>query len=49
LNPDTRVADVEYALCQGCGVCAVVCPNKATLQKTFEHGQVMAAIDMALI
>jgi heterodisulfide reductase subunit A-like polyferredoxin len=48
LNPDTRVADVEYALCQGCGVCAVVCPNKATLQKTFEHGQVMAMLDAAL-
>jgi heterodisulfide reductase subunit A len=48
MNDDTRVADVEYALCQGCGVCAMVCPNKATLQKTFEHKQLMSAIDMAL-
>jgi heterodisulfide reductase subunit A2 len=49
LNHDTRVADVDYALCKGCGVCAVVCPNKATLQKTFEHRQLLAAVDMALI
>jgi hypothetical protein len=27
----------------------VVCPNKATLQKTFEHGQLLAALDMALV
>jgi heterodisulfide reductase subunit A-like polyferredoxin len=40
---------VDYALCQGCGVCAVVCPNKATRQKTFEQKQIMATIDMALI
>jgi heterodisulfide reductase subunit A len=49
MNYETRVADVDYALCQGCGLCAMVCPNKATLQKTFEHKQLMAAIDMALV
>jgi hypothetical protein len=27
----------------------VVCPNKATLQKTFEHKQLLAALDMALV
>ena len=47
MDYDERVAQVDYALCQGCGVCAVACPNKATLQKAFEHKQVMAAVDMA--
>jgi heterodisulfide reductase subunit A len=49
MNYDSRVADVDYALCQGCGLCAMVCPNKATLQKAFEHKQLLAAIDMALV
>jgi len=49
MDYDERVAQVDYALCQGCGLCAVACPNKATLQKAFEHKQLMAAVDMALV
>jgi heterodisulfide reductase subunit A len=49
MNYDSRLADVDYALCQGCGVCAAICPNKATLQKAFEHKQLLATIEMALV
>jgi heterodisulfide reductase subunit A len=49
MDYEARVAQVDEGLCQGCGVCAVVCPNKATRQKAFEHRQLLAAVDMALL
>ena len=44
-----RVAKVIDVLCKGCGVCAVVCPNKATAQVAFEPKQMLTAIDALLM
>ncbi|MEF2144816.1 MAG: 4Fe-4S binding protein, partial [Desulfovibrionaceae bacterium] len=35
-------------LCQGCGSCAAVCPNSATVLRGYHDGPVMALIDAAL-
>ena len=38
-------AEVIEVLCQGCGACAAVCPNKATQQKGFRLEQVLGMLD----
>jgi heterodisulfide reductase subunit A len=42
-----RVA-VNPVMCQGCGDCATVCPNSASIVEGFSHRTVLGAIDGAL-
>ena len=39
---------IDEILCQGCGSCAAVCPNSATVLTGFHDAPVMASIDAAL-
>jgi heterodisulfide reductase subunit A len=45
---DNEVIRVDEMLCQGCGACAAVCPNSATVLSSFHDGPIMAVIDAAL-
>ena len=39
---------VDEILCQGCGACAAVCPNSATVLSGFHDAPMMSVIDAAL-
>jgi heterodisulfide reductase subunit A len=39
---------VNAAMCQGCGDCATVCPNSASVLLSFSDPQMLDVIDAAL-
>ena len=39
---------VDAAACQGCGACAAVCPNSASVLTDFEDSGILDAIEAAL-
>jgi heterodisulfide reductase subunit A-like polyferredoxin len=45
LEPGGPYAEVIEFLCQGCGVCAMVCPNKATQQVGYAVRRVYEMVD----
>jgi heterodisulfide reductase subunit A-like polyferredoxin len=42
------VAEIEVAMCQGCGICASECPGKAIKLQHFTDEQIMAKCDVIL-
>ena len=40
-----RIAQVNPAVCQGCGACTVTCPSGAMDLKGFSNKQIMAEVD----
>ncbi len=44
INAD-GVAEIEPAGCQGCGICASVCPRKAITLQNYSDNQIMAKLD----
>ena len=49
LNREGSAAEVNEALCKGCGACAAACPSEAVRLKGFEHRQMYAQIRSALL
>jgi heterodisulfide reductase subunit A2 len=39
---------VDELMCQGCGSCATVCPNSASILRGYRDQQVFEVIDAAL-
>jgi heterodisulfide reductase subunit A-like polyferredoxin len=47
INKD-GVAEIEIAMCQGCGICASECPGKAIKLQHFTDEQIMAKCDVII-
>jgi heterodisulfide reductase subunit A len=48
LNETGQRVEVNPAMCQGCGDCATVCPNSASIVEGFSHRSLLGAIDGAM-
>ncbi|MGB5987293.1 MAG: 4Fe-4S binding protein, partial [Desulfobacterales bacterium] len=48
LNAEGNQVRVNSLICQGCGACAAVCPNGASVLTGFTEQQMLAVIDAAL-
>jgi heterodisulfide reductase subunit A len=48
IDHDNDMVRVNPVMCQGCGTCAAVCPNSASILEGFQEQQMFAAIDAAI-
>jgi heterodisulfide reductase subunit A len=48
LDDTGQRVEVNPAMCQGCGDCATVCPNSASIVKGFSHRSLFGAIEGAM-
>jgi heterodisulfide reductase subunit A len=48
LNETGQRVEVNTAMCQGCGDCATVCPNSASIVEGFSHRSLFGSIDGAM-
>ncbi len=48
IDIDEKIAKVDDVLCEGCGTCAMVCANKASQHKFYEHKGMLKTIDLML-
>jgi len=49
LDIETEKLEVNAVRCQGCGSCAVVCPNSASYLEGFPEQQMLEVIDAAMV
>ncbi|MDA8306811.1 MAG: FAD-dependent oxidoreductase [Deltaproteobacteria bacterium] len=47
-SEEKDIIEIDELACQGCGACAAVCPNSASVVRGFSDRQVMAMVDAAL-
>lgn len=47
MDPSSKTARINEALCEGCGACAVTCPSKAMQHKNWTPRQLFEMIDVA--
>ncbi|MCK5559202.1 MAG: 4Fe-4S binding protein, partial [Thermoplasmata archaeon] len=45
VNEELGIAEVNDALCMGCGTCSNVCPSSVPYLRQFEPNQILAMIE----